>query len=83
MTNYKTIYNHETGFMEARNDDGTWAGREQGWTEGDDWIYTFNVPHDPKGLADLMGGREQMKAKLDAYFEGGHNEHSNEPSHHA
>lgn len=81
--NYKTIFNAATGFMEARNANGTWAGRDQGWTEGDDWIYTFAVPHDPLGLAELLGGREAMKAKLDAYFEGGWNEHSNEPSHHA
>ncbi|KAK5175546.1 uncharacterized protein LTR77_000685 [Saxophila tyrrhenica] len=83
MNNYRTIYNADTGFMEARNDNGTWAGRDQGWSEGDDWIYTFDVMHDPKGLAALLGGKEKMKAKLDKYFEGGHNQHSNEPSHHA
>lgn len=83
MANYRTLYNQDTGFMEAMNDNGTWAGRDQGWTEGDDWIYTFNVMHDPKGLAEMMGGREKMKSKLDEYFDGGHNEHSNEPSHHA
>lgn len=82
MTNYRSVYNSETGFMEAKNDNGTWAGSDQGWTEGDDWIYTFNVMHDPKGLANLLGGREKMKAKLDEYFEGGHNDHTNEPSHH-
>ena len=83
MANYRTLYNNDTGFMEAKNDNETWAGRDQGWSEGDDWIYTFNVMHDPKGLAELMGGRDKMKAKLDRYFDGGHNEHSNEPSHHA
>lgn len=83
LNNYKNIYNPSTTFMEAKNANGTWAGREQGWTEGDDWIYTFNVPHDVHGLAALLGGREAMKAKLDEYFEGGYNEHSNEPSHHA
>ncbi|KAF2165054.1 glycoside hydrolase family 92 protein [Zasmidium cellare ATCC 36951] len=81
--NYDKIYNHDTGFMEAKNDNGTWAGSEQGWAEGDDWIYTFNVMHDPLGLANLMGGKDKMKAKLDEYFQGGHNDHSNEPSHHA
>lgn len=81
--NYKTLYNPHTTFMEARNANGTWAGRDQGWTEGDDWIYTFAVPHDPRGLAELLGGRAAMKAKLDEYFEEGHNDHSNEPSHHA
>ena len=28
------IYNNDTGFMEARNADGSWAGPENGWTEG-------------------------------------------------
>ena len=83
MNNYQTIYNSATGFMEAKNDNGTWAGSDQGWTEGDDWIYTFDVMHDPKGLADLLGGKEEMKAKLDKYFNDGHNDQSNEPSHHA
>ena len=83
MTNYRNVYNSKTGFMEAKNDNGTWAGRDQGWTEGDDWIYTFNVMQNPKGLAELLGGREKMKSKLDEYFEGGHNDHTNEPSHHA
>ena len=81
--NYRNIYNSKTGFMEALNDNGTWAGTDQGWSEGDDWIYTFDVMHDAKGLAELLGGRESMKEKLDTYFNGGHNEHSNEPSHHA
>ncbi|CAK1360972.1 unnamed protein product [Cercospora beticola] len=81
--NYRNVYNSATGFMEAKNDNGTWAGRDQGWTEGDDWIYTFNVMHDPLGLADLMGGRDKLKTKLDEYFNDGHNDHTNEPSHHA
>ncbi|KAK3655231.1 hypothetical protein LTR56_003653 [Elasticomyces elasticus] len=80
--NYHTLYNNVTTFMEAKNSNGTWAGSEQGWTEGDDWVYTFNVMHDPAGLADMMGGRENLKAKLDAHFDGGHNDHTNEPSHH-
>lgn len=81
--NYRNIYNPTTTFMEARNVNGTWAGSEQGWAEGDDWIYTFAVPHDPTGLATLLGGRAAMKAKLDTYFRSGHNDHTNEPSHHA
>jgi predicted alpha-1,2-mannosidase len=81
--NYRNIYNANTTFMEARNANGTWAGFEQGWTEGDAWIYTFAVPHDPHGLADLLGGREKLKQKLDEYFASGQNDHSNEPSHHS
>lgn len=29
-----TLFNNETGFMEARNADGSWAGEDRGWTEG-------------------------------------------------
>jgi predicted alpha-1,2-mannosidase len=81
--NYRNIYNANSTFMEARNTNGTWASFEQGWTEGDAWIYTFAVPHDPHGLADLLGGREKLKQKLDEYFASGQNDHSNEPSHHS
>ena len=81
--NYHNVYNADTMFMEARNANGTWAGSEQGWTEGDDWIYTFNVMHDVDGLSRMMGGAANLKQKLDEYFNGGHNDQTNEPSHHA
>lgn len=29
-----TLYNNETGFMEARNANGSFAGPDNGWTEG-------------------------------------------------
>ena len=45
-------------------------------------MYTFDVMHDAEGLAKLFGSRESMRDKLDAHFQGGHNEQSNEPSHH-
>ncbi|KAJ5157912.1 uncharacterized protein N7482_009012 [Penicillium canariense] len=80
--NYVNLWNNDTQFMQARNANGTWANNTWGWTEGDDWVYTFDVMHDVKGLAKLFGGRESMRHKLDAHFQGGHNEHSNEPSHH-
>jgi len=80
--NYHKIYNADTTFMEARNANSTWAGSEQGWTEGDDWVYTFSVMHDPSGLAHMMGGSAKLKTKLDEHFNGGHNDHTNEPSHH-
>ncbi|KAM0712232.1 hypothetical protein Q7P37_011326 [Cladosporium fusiforme] len=81
--NYRNIFNANTTFMQARNANGTWADPAQGWTEGDAWIYTFNVPHDPAGLVSLFGSAADLKAKLDAYFSSGQNDHSNEPSHHS
>ncbi|KAJ5818983.1 hypothetical protein N7474_004574 [Penicillium riverlandense] len=80
--NWANLWNNETQFMQARNGNGTWADKTFGWTEGDDWVYTFDVMHDVKKLAELFGGREQMRDKLDEYFQGGHNQQSNEPSHH-
>ncbi|KAJ5462239.1 hypothetical protein N7530_010444 [Penicillium desertorum] len=80
--NYAYLWNNETQFMQARNANGTWANNTFGWTEGDDWVYTFDVMHDVKGLADLFGGRQAFRNKLDAHFQGGHNDHTNEPSHH-
>ena len=53
-----------------------------GWTEGDTWVYTCAVMHDIPGLMHLMGGPEKYNARLDEHFGGGHNVHSNEPSHH-
>lgn len=80
--NYANLWNHDTQFMQARNANGSWANNTWGWTEGDDWVYTFDVMHDAEGLAKLFGSRESMRDKLDAHFQGGHNEQSNEPSHH-
>ncbi|KAI1126208.1 glycoside hydrolase family 92 protein [Nemania abortiva] len=81
--NYANLWNSDTQFMQARNSNGSFANETWGWTEGDKWVYTFDVSHDVDGLASLFkDGRRGMKAKLDEHFDGGHNFHSNEPSHH-
>ncbi|KAI5115924.1 hypothetical protein M0805_004036 [Coniferiporia weirii] len=82
LSAYKTIFNNATGFMEARNATGAWAGQDRGWTEGDMWAYTFDVPHDVPGLISLKGGNTSFVEFLDEHFDGGHNDHTNEPSHH-
>jgi len=79
--NYANIYNAATGFMQARNVDGSWAPDNEGWTEGDRWVYTWAVMQDLPGLVQLMG-RDRYNAELDEHFRGGHNRHKNEPSHH-
>jgi predicted alpha-1,2-mannosidase len=77
--NYRNLYNPSTGFMQARNADGAWTSG--GWTEGNEWVYTFDVMHDVPGLVSLMG-RDKFTALLDRHFGEGHNNHTNEPSHH-
>jgi len=73
-----TLYNNESGFMEARNANGSWAGESQGWTEGDKWAYSFDVVHDVTTLIEKRGGRESFVLSLDQHFQGGHNDHTNE-----
>lgn len=79
--NYRNIFNTETMFMEARYENGSWCNNPTTWTEADNWVYTFNVQHDFAGLRDLFQGPEALGAKLDAYYQGGHNDQTNEPSH--
>lgn len=79
---YKTLFNPARGFMQARNLDGSWASPDDGWTEGDQWVYLFAALHDIPGTIALLGGDAAFNAKLDEHFAGGHNQHDNEPSHH-
>ena len=79
---YRTLFNPATGFMQARNLDGSWAAPGEGWTEGDQWVYLFAALHDIPGTIALLGGDAAFNARLDAHFAGGHNRHDNEPSHH-
>lgn len=75
-----TIFNNATGFMEARNANGSWAGQDEGWTEGDMWAYTFDVIQDVPSLIAHRGGNASFVAFLDEHFDGGHNDQTNEVS---
>lgn len=72
--NYKNIFDSSTNFMRGKNLDGSWQSpfRPDKWgdafTEGCSWHYTWAVFHDPKGLMNLMGGREKFICKLDSVF---------------
>lgn len=80
--NYRNLYNPATGLMQGKTSDGKWAAADAGWTEGNAWVYTWAPLHDEAGILKLMGGADAYNAKLDQHFAGGHNVHSNEPSHH-
>ena len=71
LSTYKSIFNNATGFMEARNVNGSWAGQDEGWTEGDMWAYSFDVVHDVPGLIALKGGNGSFVTFLDEHFDGG------------
>ena len=79
---YKNLFNPARHFMQARNSDGSWASPNDGWTEGDQWVYLYAALHDVPGVVQLMGGPQAASAELDEHFNGNHNRHDNEPSHH-
>lgn len=69
---WRNVFDPEVGFMRARTAAGDWDGEfsefcwEEGYIEGGAWQHSFNVPHDPAGLAGLFGGKEALCRKLDA-----------------
>ncbi|MDR0546672.1 MAG: GH92 family glycosyl hydrolase [Dysgonamonadaceae bacterium] len=104
---YKHYFDKTTGFMRGLSSGGKFrtpfnpfesVHRENDYTEGNAWQYTWLVPHDIPGLVELFGGKERFTAKLDSLFtvEGslgaqaspdisgliGQYAHGNEPSHH-
>ena len=71
LSNSFTLFNQQSGFMEARNADGSWAGDAEGWTEGDKWAYSFDVVHNIPGLIERRGGNASFVKSLDDHFCGG------------
>jgi len=74
---YKNLFDKSTGFMRGRLADGSWkepfdplysSHRQDEYTEGNAWQYTWFVPQDIEGLAELMGGKEEFLQKLDSLF---------------
>lgn len=75
--NYVNLYHAATGFMEARSQTGEWS--PGGYSEGTAWTYSWFVPHDVKGVINLMGGEKKFNEHLNTCFEMGHYVHDNEP----
>jgi len=70
--NYKNIFDPNVAYMRQRHEDGRWvegfspySGR--GFVEGNAWQYTWFVPHDVKGLINLIG-LEEFNRRLDEGF---------------
>lgn len=50
-----------------------------GFHEGSAWNYTFAVPHDVKGMVKMMGGEKNFVNNLQAIFDNGYFDVTNEP----
>ncbi|MDR0864391.1 MAG: GH92 family glycosyl hydrolase [Candidatus Symbiothrix sp.] len=75
--NYRNYYDASTGFMRGKMKDGSWRTpfdprrsdhNNDDYCEGNAWQWTWFVPHDVDGLAEIMGGREMLIEKLDSLF---------------
>ena len=100
---YQNVFNGKDGFFRSRLKNGIWenpfnpleVGRA--YTEATAWQYRFFVPHDVRGLINLLGGTQHFTTALDSLFTVksnakeqlsditgliGQYAHGNEPSHH-
>lgn len=94
---YRNIFDPEKGWFRPRHADGTWeawpdSARIKEWygcIECDPYQQGWFVPQDPKGMSELMGGREKTLADLTEFFEktpehmlwNEYYNHANEPVH--
>lgn len=104
---YQKYFDPQTEFMRGIGTDGKFrepfnpfstVHRQDDYTEGNAWQYTWLVPHDVHGLVKLFGGEKEFLTKFDSLFvvQGdlgsdaspdisgliGQYAHGNEPSHH-
>lgn len=74
---YRKYFDASVGFMRGKNSDGSWDKNfnprfsyheKSAFVEGNAYQWTPFVPHDPAGLATLMGGRAGLGVWLDSLF---------------
>lgn len=104
---YRLYFDKSIGFARGKMANGSWRTpfdplaskhRDDDYTEGNAWQYTWLVPQDVEGLISLFGGEKKFANKLDSLFvvkaaldaesspdiSGliGNYAHGNEPGHH-
>lgn len=75
--NWHNAFDPRTGFMRAKNRDGSFrepfdataSGYGTDYTEGNAWQYSWYVPHDVAGLAGEHGGADRLLGLLDEVFD--------------
>ena len=72
--NYKNLFDPESKLMRGKKENGEFMAPfsplkwGDAFTEGNSWHYTWSVFHDPQGLINLMGGKEDFVSMLDSVF---------------
>ncbi len=73
--NWRNLWDESTGWLRGRRADGSFAGPFAPWAwtgfyvEGNARQWLWAPFHDPEGLIDLMGGRENFTERLNRFFE--------------
>jgi len=68
--NWRNLFDTSTGFIRGKNSDGSWVEPFDpiSWggahVEGGPWQHRFDVPHNPEGLIEVLGGRENAVQAL-------------------
>lgn len=74
---FRNVFDASTGFMRGKDAKGEWKKsfdplyskhRDDEYTEGNAWQYSWFVPHDIEGLVQLQGGKDAFANKLDSLF---------------
>jgi predicted alpha-1,2-mannosidase len=70
---WQNVFNPQNGgYIQNRDDNGAWPGftpsTGDGFAEGSSAQYTWMIPHNRAGLFDAMGGVDQARQRLDAFF---------------
>jgi predicted alpha-1,2-mannosidase len=76
-TGYQALFDPATGFLWAKNADGTFASTvhddptafQEEFTEANAWQSLWLVQRDAAGIATLLGGREKAVEKLSQLFD--------------
>ncbi|MCW3787957.1 GH92 family glycosyl hydrolase [Plebeiibacterium sediminum] len=77
--NYKTVFNHQTGFFHPKDKDGNFIepfdyryssgiGAREAYDENNGWVYRWDVPHNIADLIKLNGGNEKFVSELERMY---------------
>ncbi len=73
--NFKNVFDTTIGFTRPRLSSGEWKANfdalntdGEGFVEGNSWNYSLFIPHQPKELVSLMGGKKRLGEHLDTLF---------------
>lgn len=73
--NFKNVFDTTIRFTRPRLSSGAWKANfdalntdGEGFVEGNSWNYSLYIPHQPKELVSLMGGKKRLGEHLDTLF---------------